>query len=170
MTKYLKFLFPIIYTAPVILKLSGFDNKGILLMLTSPPAWITELRLFQLNFKIPIEIRLSLIIIITYFFWYGFGLFIEKFLQKIYLKYLFLFLYSIMSIIELILNQNKMIFLALTSPPFWFNWNNFTKSHPDGISIFIIISITLLFWYGFGVLLEKVFNKINELKIGKEKL
>ncbi len=156
----IKYILPILYTPIVLINLAGFDGKGILLMLTSPPAWIIEeFHLFQINN----EILRPIIILITYVFWYSFGLFIKKFLQNISIKYLFLFMYSILAIIEIALHHNKMILLAVSSPPFWFNSNNFTKSHPDSFSMLIIIPITMLFWYGFGASVEKIISYIQQL-------
>ncbi len=156
-----KILLPILYTPIVIINLAGFDDKGILLMIASPPAWIIEeFHLFQNNN----EILRPIIILITYIFWYSFGLFIKKLLQNISIKYLFLFMYSILAIIEIVLHHNKMIFLAFSSPPFWFNSNNFTKSHPDSFSMLLIIPITMLFWYGFGVLVEKIIRYTQQFK------
>ena len=81
-----KILLPILYTPIVIINLAGFDDKGILLMIASPPAWIIEeFHLFQNNN----EILRPIIILITYIFWYSFGLFIKKLLQNISIKYLF---------------------------------------------------------------------------------
>lgn len=59
--------------------------------------------------------------------------------------------------------DDKSILLFLASPPFWImgtHWfvENFT--HPTNISIVIKYGLTILFWFIFGISLDKFISKL----------
>jgi hypothetical protein len=59
--------------------------------------------------------------------------------------------------------DDKSILLFLSSPPFWImetHWFVRNFIHPADVSIFIKYSLTILFWFIFGFILDKSTSKL----------
>ena len=81
--KKFSFWFTLFSLFVVLFNLLGYDDKNILLFLTSPPFWVTETHWFVVNFIHPSEIPLPFLYIITVLFWFLFGAFLDFLIKKL---------------------------------------------------------------------------------------
>lgn len=81
--KKFSFWFTLFSLFVVLFNLLGYDDKNILLFLTSPPFWVTETHWFVVNFIHPSEIPLSFLYFISVLFWFLFGLSLDFLIKKL---------------------------------------------------------------------------------------
>ncbi|OLS33430.1 hypothetical protein BTR25_25935 [Bacillus sp. MRMR6] len=87
MKLYRRFSFwlPILSIFICFFNLLGFDDKNLLLFITSPPFWLTETHWFVVNFMHPSEIPLGIIYVLAILFWFLIGMILDKII-KIFLN------------------------------------------------------------------------------------
>lgn len=81
--KRLSFWLTMIATGVCLFNLFGYDDKSILLFLTSPPFWIIETNWFVENIVHPSKVSRGVIYIMTVVCWFFIGYMLDKFFAKL---------------------------------------------------------------------------------------
>ncbi|MBX9974087.1 hypothetical protein [Cytobacillus firmus] len=81
--RYFSFWLLILSISICLFNLLGFDDKNLLMFLTSPPFWLIETHWFVVNFTHPSDIPMSVIYVLTVLFWFLLGLILDKALRKL---------------------------------------------------------------------------------------
>lgn len=81
--RYFSFWILILPFSICLFNLLGFDDKNLLIFLTSPPFWLIETNWFVVNFTHPSEIPMSVIYVLTVLFWFSLGLLLDKATRKL---------------------------------------------------------------------------------------
>jgi hypothetical protein len=81
--KRLSFWLTIIAIGICLLNLLGYDDKSLLLFLTSPPFWLIGTHWFVENFMHPSYISIGIKYAVTILFWFLFGFILDKSITKL---------------------------------------------------------------------------------------
>lgn len=81
--KKFSFWLTVIAMGICVFNMLGYDDKSLLLFLTSPPLWISGTSWFVENFMHPSNIPLMLKYTLTILFWLLFGFILDKMIIKI---------------------------------------------------------------------------------------